>query len=51
MVAHSEYGAITPSTVKKLMRTPVVVDGRNIFSGQRMRRAGVTYRGVGKPII
>jgi len=49
MVAHSEYSAITPTMVKKLMRTPVVVDGRNIFSRQRMRKAGIVYKGVGKP--
>lgn len=48
MVAHKEYARLTPAGVKKLMRTPVVVDGRNLFSADKMRRAGVVYRGVGK---
>jgi UDP-N-acetyl-D-mannosaminuronic acid dehydrogenase len=48
MVAHKEYSRLTPAAIKKLMRTPAVVDGRNIFSVDRMRRAGIVYRGVGK---
>lgn len=48
MVAHKEYSRLTPAGMRKLMRTPVVVDGRNIFSAERMRRAGIVYRGVGK---
>jgi hypothetical protein len=39
---------MSPATLKKLMRTPVVVDGRNIFSTQKMRKAGILYVGVGK---
>ncbi|MBN1677486.1 MAG: nucleotide sugar dehydrogenase, partial [Candidatus Thermoplasmatota archaeon] len=48
MVAHKAYSRLTPAGIKKLMRTPVVVDGRNIFSSERMRRAGIVYMGVGK---
>jgi UDP-N-acetyl-D-mannosaminuronic acid dehydrogenase len=48
MVAHRDYVRMSPATLKKLMRTPVVVDGRNIFSTQKMRRAGIVYVGVGK---
>ncbi len=51
MVAHREYQQLTPGKIKKLMRTPVVVDGRNLFSAEKMHRAGVTYRGIGKRII
>jgi hypothetical protein len=32
------------------MRTHAVVDGRNIFSAEKMRKAGITYRGVGKKV-
>jgi len=49
MVSHKEYRSIAPSAMRRLMRTPLVVDGRNIFSAEKMRRAGVQYRGVGKP--
>lgn len=48
MVSHKEYERLTPSILKRLMRTPAVVDGRNIFSARDMTKAGVTYRAVGK---
>lgn len=50
MVSHKEYERLTPASIKKLMRTPVVVDGRNIFSTEKMKKAGIVYRGVGKRI-
>ncbi len=50
MVSHRAYEGITPQVMKKLMRTPIVVDGRNIFSAKRMRRAGVLYAGLGKSV-
>ncbi len=34
--------------VKGLMRTPVLVDGRNVFEAEACRAAEMTYRGVGK---
>ena len=48
MVSHKAYARISPHAIKKLMRTPVVVDGRNIFSSEKMRKAGVRYIGLGK---
>ena len=48
MVAHKDYARMSPSTLKKLMRTPVIVDGRNIFSTAKMRKAGIVYTAVGK---
>ncbi|MGB2825021.1 MAG: UDP binding domain-containing protein, partial [Thermoplasmata archaeon] len=51
MVAHEEYVKLTPSALKKAMRRPAIVDGRNIFSQKKMVRAGFVYRGVGKSII
>jgi len=51
MVSHKQYKTLTPSALKKLMRTPVVVDGRNMFSPERMAKAGIVYRGVGKKVI
>lgn len=35
--------------VKKLMRTPVVFDGRNIYRPAFLRSLGFTYYGIGKP--
>lgn len=51
MVSHKAYARLTPVAIKKLMRTPIVVDGRNLFSPEAMRRARVAYRGVGKRVI
>ena len=51
MVSHKAYKTLTPATLKKLMRTPVVVDGRNLFDTEKMRRAGMIFRGVGKKVI
>jgi len=48
MVSHKEYAGLTPSKLKRMMRTPVVVDGRNIFDGAAMAKAGFVYRGLGK---
>ncbi len=48
MVSHKGYAALTPASIKKMMRTPLVVDGRNIFSADEMAKAGVDYRAVGK---
>jgi UDPglucose 6-dehydrogenase len=35
----------------KLMRQPVVFDGRNVYSPQRMRQAGFTYYSIGRPTV
>ena len=51
MVAHKEYNKLTPNALKKLMRTPVIVDGRNLFSVEKMTRAGIVYTGVGKKSV
>ena len=51
MVAHSEYSELTPKTLADSMRRRAVVDGRNIFSREKMREAGFVYRGVGKGLI
>jgi UDPglucose 6-dehydrogenase len=43
----NEFRNIDLDEVKKLMKTPVIVDGRNIFSAPRMREMGFTYYGIG----
>ncbi len=42
-----EYTHIIPRTFKKLMKRPVVIDGRRIYNPQAMLKAGIEYYGVG----
>jgi UDP-N-acetyl-D-mannosaminuronic acid dehydrogenase len=51
MVSHKAYQKLSAASLKKSMRTPVVVDGRNLFSPEKMHKAGIIYRGVGKKVI
>jgi len=43
-----EIRVVQPETYKKLMRTPLVYDGRNIYGVQEMREAGVEYYSIGR---
>jgi UDP-N-acetyl-D-mannosaminuronic acid dehydrogenase len=46
---HREYLPLKPEQLKKLMRTPVIVDGRNVFDQTECLRLGFSFRGVGLP--
>ena len=46
---HKEYLSIKPATLKKQMNTPIIVDGRNIFSQEECLKLGFSFRGVGLP--
>lgn len=43
-----EIKAVKPEEYKKLMRTPLVYDGRNIYSVKDMKEAGVEYYSIGR---
>ncbi|WP_043931160.1 UDP-glucose dehydrogenase family protein [Bacillus sp. EB01] len=43
-----EVKAVTPEDYKELMRTPLVYDGRNIYSVNDMREVGVEYHSIGR---
>jgi UDP-N-acetyl-D-mannosaminuronic acid dehydrogenase len=45
---HQMYFGLHLEHVKGLMRTPVIVDGRNVFDAKACREAGFVYRGIGK---
>ncbi len=36
------------SRLAESMRTPVLLDGRNLFDSKKARQAGLTYLGVGR---
>ena len=47
----TEWGdikAVLPEDYKKLMRTPLVYDGRNIYEPKDMESAGVEYYSIGR---
>ena len=44
----NEFRQLDLERVRGSMRQPVVVDGRNIYDGERMRELGFTYRGIGR---
>jgi UDP-N-acetyl-D-mannosaminuronic acid dehydrogenase len=44
---HREYYDINLSKLKKTMRTPIIVDGRNVFNPKEATELGFTFRGVG----
>jgi UDPglucose 6-dehydrogenase len=43
-----EVKAVTPESYKKLMRTPLVYDGRNIYNIANMEEVGVEYHSIGR---
>ncbi|HVD01181.1 MAG TPA: nucleotide sugar dehydrogenase, partial [Candidatus Dormibacteraeota bacterium] len=44
----NEFRQLDLARVKDLMRSPVLIDGRNIYDPTRMRDLGFTYRGIGR---
>ncbi|GAA0182422.1 UDP-glucose/GDP-mannose dehydrogenase family protein [Clostridium sediminicola] len=46
-----EIKAILPEDYKKLMKTPLVYDGRNLYNNEKMKEVGVEYYSIGRPYI
>ena len=44
---HKEYHDISLDWLKKVLNTPVIVDGRNLFDPKVCIKAGFSFRGVG----
>lgn len=44
----NEIKAVKPEIYKKLMRTPLVYDGRNIYSVKEMKEKGIEYYSIGR---
>ena len=49
MTKHKEYLNLDLSKIKPMMKTPVIIDGRNAFSKEECINAGFIHRGLGKP--
>lgn len=48
MTAHSRYRNLRLKNLLQRMRTPIIVDGRNLFDRKKCVRGGFVYKGVGK---
>lgn len=44
----NEFKQIDKERLRSIMRTPVVIDGRNIYDPQEMRKLGFVYQGIGR---
>ena len=44
-----EYRELDPEHVKSLVRSPLIIDGRNVLDPAAWRAAGWTYKGMGRP--
>ncbi len=44
----NEFRAPDFHKVKKMMKKPVIFDGRNIYNREELRKAGFTYYGIGR---
>lgn len=47
VTAWDEYKKLTPLIFKKLMKKPIVIDGRRFFDRSRFEDSGIIYRGIG----
>lgn len=46
-----DFAALDLARVKKLLRYPIVLDGRNLFKPAQMNAAGLNYYSVGRPDV
>ena len=44
----NEFKTLDASKVKKILKSPILFDGRNIYDPQKMRADGFTYFGIGR---
>jgi UDPglucose 6-dehydrogenase len=44
----TEFQKLDYKKIKKLMRKPNIIDGRNILDPEKMRKLGFKYSGVGR---
>jgi UDPglucose 6-dehydrogenase len=54
LVVHTEWNEYRQpdfEKMKKLMKSPVIFDGRNLYSPKRLETLGFKYYGVGIPSV
>lgn len=45
---HKEYFHLNLKEIKELIRTPIIIDGRNVLDKQKVLAEGFIYKGIGK---
>jgi len=48
MTKHNQYKSITPDYLNNLLKTRVIIDGRNLFEPEKFITAGFIFKGIGK---
>ncbi len=48
VTAHSAYRDMDLKRLREALRTPILVDGRNVWEAEAAKKAGLQYRGLGK---
>ena len=46
---HDIFTTLDFSKIKDEMKTPLVIDGRNFFNGEKLNSLGFFYKAIGKP--
>ena len=46
-----EFASLDLARIKRLLRSPIVLDGRNVFSQTEMAEAGLNYHSIGRPTL
>ena len=49
LTKHKDYLNLDLNSIKKQMRTPVIVDGRNMYQKKDCEQKGYIYKAIGKP--
>jgi UDP-N-acetyl-D-mannosaminuronic acid dehydrogenase len=48
VTSHRRYHELDLDWLREIMRTPILIDGRNVFEGKAVEAAGLVYKAVGK---
>lgn len=46
---HKDYFNLDLTSLKKKMRTPILIDGRNVYQREECEKLGFIFKGIGKP--
>ena len=50
VTCHKQYQPLKPDVLKTKMRTPIIINGRNIFNQNECLSKGFSFRGIGLPV-